>query len=132
MRINSNSSYYEIQLNQALAAGDVISYTTSDEREICFTTTATRATTLATSSHVYTVTAGDGLAGATTIYIWRATGSTTRFNDLKIQRTAATAVDNVNANANLNVPVSVKVLKNGKLIIEKNGRQYNAAGQRVE
>ena len=132
MRINSNSSYYEIQLNQALAAGDVISYTTSDEREICFTTTATRATTLATSSHVYTVTAGDGLAGATTIYIWRATGSTTRFNDLKIQRTATTGVDNVKANDNLSVPVSVKVFKNGKLIIEKNGRQYNAAGQRVE
>ncbi len=78
------------------------------------------------------MTASDGLAGATTIYIWRAKGSTTRFNDLKIQRTATTGVDNVKANDNLSVPVSVKVFKNGKLIIEKNGRQYTAAGQRVE
>ena len=132
MRLNSNTEYYKIDLNQPLAVGDVISYSTTDSYEICFTTTATRATTPATSSHVYTVTASDGLAGATTIYIWRAKGSTTRFNDLKIQRTATTGVDNVKANDNLSVPVSVKVFKNGKLIIEKNGRQYTAAGQRVE
>ena len=44
----------------------------------------------------------------------------------------ATAIENVNANANLNVPVPVKVLKNGKFVIIKDGKQFNAAGQREE
>lgn len=40
-----------------------------------------------------------------------------------------TAISNVNANDNLNVNVPVKVLKNGRFVIEKNGKAYNAQGQ---
>ena len=86
MKFGSNKHYYEIDLNTALAEGDVISYSTTDEYEISFTTSANIATTPATTSHTYTVTSGDGLANATTIYIWRASGNTTIFSNLTITR----------------------------------------------
>ena len=92
MRNGKNAHYYKIDLNEALANGDVISYSTTDTYEFSFTTSTTRATTPATSSHIYTVTSGDGLAGATTIYVWRASSSTTIFNDFKITRAGSTPV----------------------------------------
>jgi hypothetical protein len=44
----------------------------------------------------------------------------------------ATAIENVNANANLNQNSGKKVFVNGKLVIIKDGKQFNAAGQREE
>ena len=43
----------------------------------------------------------------------------------------ATAIDNVNANDNLNVNSSKKMLINGKLVIVKDGKLYNMAGQEM-
>ena len=88
MKFGGSNQYYKIVLNTALAEGDVISYSTTDNYELSFTTTTTRATTPATSSHTYTVTSSDGLAGATTIYIWRASSNNTIFNNLTITRTS--------------------------------------------
>ena len=92
MRIGSNDHYYKIVLTQALAVGDMISYSTTDNYELSFTNTYTRSTTPATSSHKYTVTEGDGLAGQTTVYVWRVASSTTVFNDLKITRPTSTGI----------------------------------------
>ena len=92
MRNGKSAHYYKIELNTALEEGDVISYETTDSYELSFTTSATRATTPATSSHTYTVTNSDGLAGATTIYVWRAATSTTLFNNLTITRAGSAPV----------------------------------------
>ncbi|MBO5613323.1 MAG: chitobiase/beta-hexosaminidase C-terminal domain-containing protein [Prevotella sp.] len=43
----------------------------------------------------------------------------------------ATAIENVNANDNLNHSLSKKVFVNGKLVIIKDGKQYNMAGQEM-
>ena len=98
MYIGRNLHYFKIDLDKALAVGDVITYETStNEYEICFTTTTTRSTTYATSSHTYTVTEGDGLADAKTIYIWRAAGKTTNINNLTISRDKANYVPSTDA-----------------------------------
>ena len=78
------------------------------------------------------MTDGDGLAGATTIYVWRAKGSTTRFNDLKIQRMTPTAVNIVSEKIASNDEKVKKIVVNGKLVISKNGKQYTAAGALVK
>ena len=43
-----------------------------------------------------------------------------------------TAIENVNADADANIAKVQKTVIDGKLVITKDGRQYNAAGQRVE
>lgn len=83
--IGDNSVGFKITFSSALKNGDVIT-AGSASNQISFTTTATRATTYSTTSGTYTVTDGDGLADATTIYIWRASGSGTTFKSLTITR----------------------------------------------
>jgi hypothetical protein len=68
-----------------------------------------------------------------TLILTRSGNTATYILDLKVIRGEASAPDpgevginNVNVNANVNVPV--KRIENGKLIIEKNGKTYNAAG----
>ena len=68
-----------------------------------------------------------------TLILTRSGNTATYILDLKVIRGEAPAPDpsevginNVNVNANVNVPV--KRIENGKLIIEKNGKTYNAAG----
>ena len=68
--------YVKITPKCALRNGDVISCTGSS-REIAFSTTKAKVTAPSTSSYSYTVTPGDGLAGASTIYVWGATNSAT-------------------------------------------------------
>ena len=74
---NSSSVDWSAKLNLtkcALRNGDVISFTqkAGDSNQISITTSATRATTNSSTSGSYTVTPGDGLAGASTIYLWHA------------------------------------------------------------
>ncbi len=52
-------------------------------------------------------------------------------NALELDMNEATAIDNVNANDNLNVNSSKKMLINGKLVIIKDGKLYNMAGQEM-
>ena len=134
MRLGKNVHCFKITLNQPIALGDVISYSTTDSYELCFSTTSTRpeSSTPATSSHTYTVADGDGLVGATTLYLWRANTSTTNINDFKIVRDNTTAVENVKASVNANVEAAKKVVIDGKLVIVKAGKLFNAAGAQVK
>jgi hypothetical protein len=75
LKSNSGNWYTKLVLTKcALRNGDVIAFTqkSSDSYQMSITTTATRSTTISTTSGSYTVTQGDGLAGASTIYIWHA------------------------------------------------------------
>ena len=134
MRLGKNVHCFKITLNQPIALGDVISYSTTDSYELCFSTTSTRpeSATPATSSHTYTVAEGDGLVGETTLYLWRAMTKTTSINDFKIVRDNTTAVENVRESANANVETAKKVVIDGKLVIVKAGRQFNAAGAQMK
>ncbi len=85
LKLGSNAGYLQINLSSALANGDVITFDQgTGTNQISFTTTASRGTTYATSGETYTVTEGDGLKNATTIYVWRASGSTTYVKELTI------------------------------------------------
>lgn len=134
MRLGKNVHCFKITLNQPIALGDVISYSTTDSYELCFSTTSTRpeSATPATSSHTYTVAEGDGLVGETTLYLWRAMTKTTSINDFKIVRDNTTAVDSVKESANANVESAKKVVIDGKLVIVKAGKLFNAAGAQVK
>ncbi len=68
-----------------LQNGDVISFTNSGTNQLSFTTTATRNTTPATTSNTYTITKDDGLAGSSSLYVWRP-GSTPEFTAFTITR----------------------------------------------
>lgn len=83
----TNDVGIRITFTEALKKGDVI---TAEEanRQICFTKTTTRATTIQTSSGSYTIPEGSDLIGATTLYIWRVEGSGTTFKSLTISRPA--------------------------------------------
>ena len=75
--VSSNADkYVKITPKCALRNGDVISCTGSSQ-EIAFSTTKEKVSAPKTSSYSYTVTPGDGLAGATTIYVWGATSNAT-------------------------------------------------------
>ena len=85
LKLGGNAEYIKIVLNEALAIGDVITFDQgTGSNQISFTTTATRSTTPATSENTYTVTSTDGLADENTIYVWRASGSTTYVNEITI------------------------------------------------
>lgn len=86
MKLGGNAEYLRIVLDTPLAIGDVITFVEGNgsSNQISFTTTATRSTTPATSENTYTVTSTDGLAGENTIYVWRASGSTTYVKEITI------------------------------------------------
>ena len=90
LKLGSNAGYLQINLSSALANGDVITFDQgTGTNQISFTTTSTRSTTPATSGDTYTVTAGDGLADSKTLYVWRASGSTTYVKELTIASAGA-------------------------------------------
>ena len=80
----SSNTYLRLDLNTPLKKGDVISHTGTSDKEIAFTTTASKATTPATSSKTYTIPEGSPLIGAKTIYLWRASGSSTYVKTITI------------------------------------------------
>ena len=89
LRFSYDTHYLIITLDQALAEGDTITYTgysSSSSIQISFTTSETRSTTPATSNKTYTIPAGSGLIGATTLYVWRSTNNTTYIKSLTITR----------------------------------------------
>lgn len=89
IKIGHNASYVQIDLTKALANGDIINFT-EGSNQICFTTTTPRNTSVTTTNNTYTVTDGDGLAGATTLYVWRVS-STPTIKTLTINRPAPKA-----------------------------------------
>ena len=103
--MTNNNTYFKLELDKALAVGDVISamtYSRTDTNLGLFVTTeANRPSECSTKLSIasvstaayeafsdYTVTEGDGLVGATEIYIYRETGKSTYFNEFKISRAA--------------------------------------------
>ena len=88
MSVGSSKNYFEIQLNSALAEGDIISFTTPDNHELTINTSSSSSGNgITTSSQQYTVTGSDVLNGKTAIYVWRYVGSgSTNFNNFTISR----------------------------------------------
>lgn len=81
---NGNDAYIKVDFNFNLKTGDVITFTSSNDKQICFTTTNTRSDSEKTVSNSYTV--GSALNGASTIYVWRAETSATYAKTLTISR----------------------------------------------
>lgn len=86
IKIGSNDVSMRFTLTSGtLQNGDVISFTNSGENQLSFTTTATRSTTPATTSDTYTIAKDDGLAGSSSLYVWRPS-STPEFTEFTITR----------------------------------------------
>ena len=83
----TNDVGIKITFTEALKKGDVITAENASN-QICFTKTATRSSTIQTSSGSFTIPEGSDLIGATTLYIWRSTSSGTTFKSLTISRPA--------------------------------------------
>lgn len=84
---NGNDAYIKIDLACALQAGDVITFTNgSGSTQVCFSTTTTRDATETTVSNTYTVAEDGALDGATTIYVWRTSSSSTYLHTINIER----------------------------------------------
>ena len=96
MKFGGGDQYYAITLDNALAEGDVISFDTNGEFNLCFTANSTRSTSNKSSSNTYTVTSSDGLANSTSLYVWRESGNVL-FNNFKITRAGSTPVASTDA-----------------------------------
>ena len=90
----------------------------------CATGTMTCNVTAGTTYYIYFVSGGQTIKSIT-----MTPGASV--NALDIDLDEATAIDNVNANDNANQNAGKKVFIGGKLIIIKDGKQYNAAGQEL-
>ncbi|MCQ2310675.1 MAG: InlB B-repeat-containing protein [Paludibacteraceae bacterium] len=136
---SSDNIGLKIELSNALAKGDKISFTTgqSTVRQICFTTTDSRATTIPTTSQSYTIPEGSPLIGSNVLYVWRVS-NTTYVKTINIECSATpptctppTAVNitgetNYKAGDNISLtatpvggegtPVTYQWYKNGKII----------------
>lgn len=105
--MTNNDTFFKVELNKALAVGDVISaktYTRTDTELGLFISTADlRPNECSTKLSIaqaetagyeslsdYTVAEGDELVGATTFYIYRETGKSTYFNEFTITRATKT------------------------------------------
>ena len=98
----NNGTFFKIVLPIVLQAGDVISadvYRGGSKYGIWLSTSSSRPDSAPTSKIItagssnawendltYTVTAGDGIVGESTFYIYRATSNSTYFTDIKISR----------------------------------------------
>ena len=103
--LTNNSTRFKVELDHALAAGDIISaktFSRTDSKLGLWISTATSRPNTCTAELAidavqtaayedfssYTVTADDGLVGAKTIYIYRAVGKSTYFDEFTITRPA--------------------------------------------
>jgi len=99
--MTNNNTYFKVDLNFALAVGDVISANTYSRTDtslgLFISTASTRPGSCDTKLSIdavktvayeplssYTLKEGDGLVGAKTFYIYRETGKSTYFDDFKI------------------------------------------------
>ena len=114
----NNAQGFKIELNQELAAGDIISASiltngagSDNDRGIWVTTATTRpgsAPSCVLTGHsdtgkeyvndTYTVVEEDGLCGESTIYVWRKTGNATYFIDFAITAGATQYTVTLNKN----------------------------------
>jgi len=91
--LGGNDAYIKLILNEPLKTGDVITFVNGDgTKQICFTTTDTRATTNSTSSYSYTC--AEAFNDNSTIYIWRSEASATYVKSLTITRKNSVTLNN--------------------------------------
>ena len=77
IRLKQDLNYVVLTLNNALAKGDIITFTTDKStNQICFTATESKSASIITTSKSYTIPTSSELIGKTTIYIWRNSGDT--------------------------------------------------------
>ena len=145
-QFTNNDTFFKVELDQAVEAGDVISTRmqsrTDTDLGIWFSTAASRPGSAPTAKIVletaaaqkwveaptYTVTAGDGICGENAFYMYRHTGKSTYFNTFAITRGGATGISNVNVvrvsdGAIYNL-AGQKVGKDYKGIVIQNGKKY--------
>lgn len=101
--MTNNNTFFKIVLDEALANGDVINCMTYSRTDtglgVWVSTASSRPNSCSSALSIaavgtaayeklssYTVTDGDGLAGATTIYLYRETGKSTYFDEFTITR----------------------------------------------
>ena len=99
LKLASNDGYAKLVLDCPIQTGDVLSFESgSGSYQLAFTTNDTRATTYSSTSNTYTFPAA--FNGVSTIYIWRAAGSTTYMHSLEITRSGGCTVSSAEAGAN--------------------------------
>ncbi len=91
LKFGGNDGYVKIDLDCPLKTGDIISFTSEETNQISFTKTDTRATSPATSNKKWTVTAA--YDNVSTIYLWRASGSTVNLHTINITRPVTVTFD---------------------------------------
>lgn len=139
IRTPKNDVYVQINLDKALAVGDKISFTGNGNSslEICMMANNTYSNAEATTNHLYTIPETSSLVGKTTLYVSRATSSNTYIQTITIMRPdndddTPTAISEVQEAKKFNSSSVQKAIVNGKLVIIKDGKQFNAAGAQVQ
>ncbi len=139
IRTPKNDVYVQINLDKALAVGDKISFTGNGNSslEICMMANNTYSDAEVTTNHLYTIPETSSLVGKTTLYVSRATSSNTYIQAITIMRPdndddTPTAISEVQEAKKFNSSSVQKAIVNGKLIITKDGKQFNAAGAQVK
>jgi hypothetical protein len=139
IRTPKNDVYVQINLDKALAVGDKISFTGNGNSslEICMMANNTYSNAEVTTNHLYTIPETSSLVGKTTLYVSRATSSNTYIQAITIMRLdndddTPTAISEVQEAKKFNSSSVQKAIVNGKLIITKDGKQFNAAGAQVQ
>ena len=89
--INGDDAYIRIDFSCPIKTGDVLTFTSDENKEISFTTTDTRSTSVKTSSKKWTVT--KAFNDATTLYIWRGSSSSVNLHTINIVRPLTVTFD---------------------------------------
>jgi len=132
-QITNHTTPFRIELEEALQAGDVITAkgecasSTATNIGLWLSTATVRPTECTTTMTIpgasakvwgnlssYTVAEGDGLAGATTIYLYRATANSTYFTDFKIARPTSDGI------------IAVRTMERNSQVV------YDLMGRRVQ
>ncbi len=89
--INGDDAYIRIDFSCPIKTGDVLTFTSNENKEISFTTTDTRSTSVKTSSKKWTVT--KAFNDATTLYIWCGSSSSVNLHTINIVRPVTVTFD---------------------------------------
>jgi len=129
--------YIKLTLEKGLAAGDRISFsgTSDSSAELRFVTTMTDTSAAeATSGRVYTIPETSELIGQKEFYIFRASSSKVYIQTLSVVRPddegETTAIQTVSSKAG-NTVKAAKYMKNGKLVILRDGKEFSVTGVEI-
>lgn len=87
IQLSGNTGYLKLVLPKVLAKGDILSFNSSVNYQISFTTSKSYGNTIGTSNKSYTIPTGSGLIGQSTIYVWYYSASnSTNIKNLAVVR----------------------------------------------